>query len=78
MIEFVIFWFGIGAFVAVVNFVQWCLDGYLISEGDDPRDRFYYLYGMLQNVASGFVLGPMILVMQIAMGMPILPRRKGQ
>lgn len=76
MIEFAIFWFGCGAFVAVVNFLQWCLDGYNI--GDGPEDPYYWFNGMLFNVVSGFFLGPMILVMQIVMGMPILPRRKGQ
>ena len=77
MIEFVIFWFGIGTFVAAVNFAQWCLDGYLIGEGDDPRDRFYYFYGMLFNVVSGFFLGPIILFTQITMCMPIFQQRKG-
>lgn len=76
MIEFVIIWFGLGTFVALVNFIQWCLDDCLIGEGDDPRDRFYYFYGMLQNVFFGFVFGPIILLTQIIMDMPILPQRR--
>ncbi len=75
MIEFAIFWFGLGAFVAIVNFIQWCFDGCLIGEG--PEDPYYYLFGMMQNALSGFFLGPIILLIQIVTGMPILPHRRG-
>jgi len=71
--KFAIMWFGIGTFVAIVNFTQWCFDGCLIGEG--PEDRFYYLSGMLQNVFFGFVFGPILLVIQITQGMPILPQK---
>ena len=74
MIEFVIFWFGIGAFVAIGNFIQWCFDGYLI--GDGPEDPYYYLVGMVKSVLVGFFLGPIILGTQLLLGMPILPHRK--
>ena len=68
-------WFGLGTFVALVNFTQWCFDDFHIGEGTDPRDRFYYFIGMLQNVFFGFVFGPVILLWQITSGMPILPQR---
>ena len=76
MIEFAIFWFGFGAFVAIVNFIQWCFDGYLIGEG--PEDPYYYLFGMMQNVLSGLFLGPVILAIQLFMRMPILPYRRSK
>ena len=70
-------WFGIGTFLAICSFIQWCLEGCLIAEGDDPRDRFYYLYGMLQNVFFSFLLGPILLVVHIMSGAPILPYKRG-
>ena len=76
MIEFAIFWFGLGAFVAIVNFIQWCFDGCLIGEG--PEDPHYYLFGMMQSVLSGFFLGPIILATQLLLRMPILPHRKSK
>lgn len=72
---FLYIWFGCGLFVAVVNFVQWIFDGALIGDGDAPGDRYFYLNGMLLNVVMGFLLGPVVLVIQTAMGQPILPTR---
>ena len=74
MIEFAIIWFGLGVFVALVNFTQWCFDGCLIGEG--PEDPYYYLTGMLQNVLGGLIIGPILLVTQIMHRMPILPTRR--
>lgn len=74
MIEFAIYWFGIGAFVALMNFVQWCLEDCLVGEG--PEDRFYYLSSMLQRVFFGFAFGPIILFIQLSTGMSIFPWRR--
>jgi hypothetical protein len=71
---FIYTWFSIGAFVAIVNFIQWCLDGCLIGEG--PEDPYYYLTGMFGNVIGGFVFGPVVIFTQYTHGMPILPQRK--
>lgn len=76
MIEFAIGWFGIGAFVAIVNFIQWILDGAMIGIEGEPEDRFYYLKGMLTNVIGGFVFGPVVLGIQWGTGMPILPTKR--
>lgn len=69
-----IFWFGIGIFSGLMCFIQWILEGCLIGEG--PEDRYYYLNGMLINVAMTIITGPVALIIQITHGMPILPAKR--
>ncbi len=75
MIEFAIMWFGIGVFSALMTIGQWIMEGCLIGEG--PEDRFYYLSTLLQNVAMNIITGPITLIIQIFLGMPILPYKRG-
>jgi hypothetical protein len=69
---FLIFWFGLGIFSGLMCFIQWILEGCLVHEGED---RYYYLNGMLINVAMTIITGPVALITQITYRMPILPAK---
>ena len=73
MTTFAIIWLACGIFNAVCYVIQWIFEGALI--GDGPEDPYYHLTGMLFNTFWSFVFGPIILIMQMVMGAPIIPRR---
>lgn len=70
---FLYIWFGCGLFSAAMVVLQWIYEGCLVHDMDGD---YYYLKGSVANFFGTLITGPIVLVIQIFAGMPVIPRKE--